>query len=72
MSGILTISRSDKGREGRDEPRYWDEGDPRALYPAVADAPHIYQYRNLQENLRKLGWKQARKRVLTHGGPSNE
>lgn len=66
MSGILTISRSDKGREGR------DEGDSRALYPAVADAPHIYQYRNLQENLRKLGWKQARKRVLTHGGPSNE
>lgn len=72
MSGILTRSRSDNKRDGRDEPRYWDEGDPKALYHAVIEACRIYQYRNLRENLRKLGWKQARKRVLAHGALSDE
>lgn len=56
----------------REEPRYWDEDDPKALYTAVAEACHIYQYRNLQENMRKFGWKQARKRVLAYGALSNE
>lgn len=72
MSGILAKSRSDRGREGRDEPRYWDEGDSEVLHHAVIEACRIYQYRNFEENLRKFGWKQARKRALAHGALSNE
>ncbi len=70
--GVLTRRRSGGGREAADEPRYWDEEDPRAFYYAVTDACWIYQYRNLQESLKKLSWKQARKRVLAHGALSNE
>lgn len=51
---------------------YWDEGDRRARYNAVSDACWIYQYRDLEQNLRHLGWRQARRRVLAQGALSRE
>ncbi len=72
MSRILVRPRREKTWRKGEEPRYWEEDDPRALYYAVIEACWIYQYRNLQENLRNLSWKQARKRVLAHGALSNE
>ena len=51
---------------------FWDEGDRRARYNAVSDACWIYQYRRLEESLRRLGWRQARRRVLAHGALSRE
>lgn len=65
-------SRRLETEERSGETNYWDEDDPRALYYAVIDACWIYQYRNLQQNLRNLSWKQARKRTLSHGALSNE
>lgn len=71
MSRILVRPGREKARWKQEEPRHWDEDDPRALYDAVNDACWIYRYRNLRENLRKPSWKQARKRVLAHGALSN-
>jgi hypothetical protein len=42
------------------------------MYRAVSDACYVYQYRDLEHNLWKLGWRQARKRVLLHGALSGE
>jgi hypothetical protein len=50
-----------------DERRYWDEGDRLARYNAISDACWIYQYRDLEQNLRHFGWRQARKKVLAQG-----
>lgn len=50
----------------------WDEGDRRARYHAVSDACWIYQYRDLEQNLRRFGWRQARRRVLAQGTLSRE
>lgn len=72
MGRTLVRRERETTRRKQEEPRYWDEDDPRALYYAVIEACWIYQYRNLQENLRNLSWKQARKRVLAHGALSNE
>ncbi len=51
---------------------YWDEGDRRARYDAVSDACWTYQYRDLEQNLKRYGWRQARRRVLAHGALSRE
>jgi hypothetical protein len=52
--------------------QYWDEGDRRARYNAVSDACWIYQDRALEQNLRRFGWRQARRRVLEQGALSRE
>ena len=52
--------------------RCWDEEDRRARYNAVSDAIWIYQRRELEENLRRFGWRQARRRVPAHGPLSRE
>mgnify|MGYP007022292806 CR=1 FL=1 len=51
---------------------YWDERDRRARYDAVSDACWIYQYRDLEQNLRHFGWRHARRRVLAQGALSRE
>ncbi len=45
---------------------------PHEMYQAVSDACYVYQYRDLEHNLRRFGWRQARKRVLQHGALSGE
>jgi hypothetical protein len=42
------------------------------MYRAVSDACYVYQHRNLEHNLWKFGWRQARKRVLRHGALSGQ
>ncbi len=69
--GNITIGKKTGGPESR-EARYWDEEDPRARYNALSDACWIYRYRDLEQNLRRSGWRQARKRVLAHGALSGE
>jgi hypothetical protein len=66
------IERSGRGRH-RSVPRpVWDSSDPRALSKAVSDACYIYRYRDLEHNLRRFGWRQARKRILRRGALSGE
>ena len=57
---------------GETPARYWDEEDRRARYNAVSDAIWIYQDRELEQNLRRFDWRQARRRVLSHGPLSRE
>lgn len=45
---------------------------PYEMYRAVSDACYVYQYRDLEHNLRRFGWRQARKHVLQHGALSSE
>ena len=61
-----------KSRAGSHENSYWNENDPRARYNAVSDACWIYQYRDLEQNLRRLSWRQARRKVLAQGALSGE
>ncbi len=60
------------GAGGRGNARYWDEDDYRAGYQALTDACWVYQYRNLEQNLRRFGWRQARRRSLKNGALSRE
>lgn len=48
------------------------DDDPRAIYYAIEDACWIYQYRDVEQNLRRLGWREARRRILGHGSLSKE
>lgn len=48
------------------------DSDPRANYYAIEDACWIYQYRDLEQNLKRLGWREARRRVLRQGSLSKE
>ena len=59
--------RSPQGPEEVDSEKFWDEREPRTKYMAVSDACWLYQDRELEQNLRKLDWRKARKRVLAHG-----
>ena len=77
----LTLKNIGRGARGDDQSEggfgeapvvFWDEDDRRARYNAVSDACWIYQYRRLEESLRRLGWWQARRRVLAHGSLSRE
>ncbi len=42
------------------------------MHRAVSDACRVYRYRDLEHNLRRFGWRQARKRVLRHGALSGQ
>ena len=55
-----------------DPERFWDERGPQAKYMAVSDACWLYQNRELEQNLRKLDWRKARKQVLGHGQVKRE
>jgi hypothetical protein len=68
--GIGASSRT--GGLGETPVRYWDEDDRRARYNAVSDALWIYQDREVEQNLRRFGWRQARRRVLAKGALSRE
>lgn len=48
------------------------DSDPRANYYAIEDACWIYQYRDLEQNLKRLSWREARRRVLEQGALSKE
>lgn len=50
----------------------WCESDRRARYNAVSDACWIYRYRDLEHNLRRFSWRQARRKVLAHGALGQE
>jgi hypothetical protein len=52
--------------------KFWDERGSRAKYMAVSDACWLYQDLELEQNLRKLDWRKARKRVLGHGRVKRE
>ena len=52
--------------------KFWDERGPRAKYMAVSDACWVYQDLELEQNLRKLDWRKARKRVLGQGQVKRE
>jgi hypothetical protein len=52
--------------------KFWDERGRRAKYMAVSDACWLYQDLELEQNLRKLDWRKARKRVLGHGQVKRE
>lgn len=72
LRNIGTGARSRTGGFEEAPARCWDEGDRQALYNAVSDACWIYQYRDLEQNLRHFGWRQARRRVLAQGALSRE
>jgi hypothetical protein len=72
LSNIGVGTRSRTGGLGEPPTMYWDEENRRARYNAVSDACWIYQRRDLEQNLRRFGWRQARRRVLAHGRLSRE
>jgi hypothetical protein len=70
---IQPIERSSRrGGHGSVPRPVWDSSDPRALSKAISDACYIYRYRDLEHNLRRFGWRQARKRILQRGTLSGE
>jgi hypothetical protein len=68
--GVGTSSRTEG--LGETPVRCWDEEDRRARYNAVSDACWIYQDRDLERNLRRFGWRQARRRVLAQRALNRE
>jgi hypothetical protein len=68
----LTIGKSRPQESELNQERYWDERDPLAKYNAVSDACWLYQDRELEQNLRRLDWHKARKRVLGRGAVGRE
>jgi hypothetical protein len=70
----LTIGNFEIGKSQALSPdkRYWNEDDRRARYNAISDAVWIYQYRELEQNLRRFSPRQARRRVLAQGALSRE
>jgi hypothetical protein len=68
----ITIGNFDRSKTGTPEKSYWNEDDRRARYNAISDAVWVYQYRDLEHNLRRFGWRQARKRVLAQGALGRE
>jgi len=63
---VTSGQRNPRGSEVEPE-KFWDGRGPQAKYMAVSDACWLYQDRELEQNLRKLVWRQARKRVLGRG-----
>lgn len=45
-----------------------DATDPRARYRAVEDACWLYQDQDLERNLRRFGWRRARREILRDVG----
>ena len=68
----LTIEHRSLRGTSVDSERFWDERGPRTNYMAVSDACWLYQDRELEQSLRKLDWRTARKRVLGHGQVKRE
>jgi hypothetical protein len=68
----LTRGKSKPEESELDQEKFWDEGDSRAKYNAVSDACWLYQDRELEQNLRRLDWRKARRRVLGHGAVRHE
>jgi hypothetical protein len=65
--GIPIGKRNSRRPEEVDSGKFWDERGPRTKYMAVSDACWLYQDRELEQNLRRFGWRKARKEVLGHG-----
>jgi hypothetical protein len=72
LRNIEVGTRSGTGGLGETSVRCWDEEDRRARYNAVSDACWIYQHRDVERNLRRFDWRQARRRVLAQGALSRE
>jgi hypothetical protein len=68
----LTMGKSRPQESELNQEKFWDERDRRAKYNAVSDACWLYQDRELEQNLRKLNWRKARKRVLGRGAVGRE
>ena len=68
----LMTRKSKTGEAEEPVARYWDEDDYRSRYNALTDACWIYQYRDLEQNLRYFDWRQARRRILKQGALSRE
>jgi hypothetical protein len=68
----LTMGNSRSQESELNQETYWNERDPHAKYNAVSDACWLYQDRGLEQNLRKLDWRKARKRVLGRGAVEQE
>jgi hypothetical protein len=68
----LTMGKSKPQESELNQEKFWDERDPRAKYNAVSDACWLYQDRELEQNLRRLDWRKARKRVLGRGAVGRE
>lgn len=51
---------------------YWSEDDARTRYEALTDAYRVYAYRDLEENLRRFGWRRARRETLKRGALSRQ
>ena len=68
----LTMEKSRPQESELDQEKYWNERDPHAKYNAVSDACWLYQDRELEQNLRRLDWRKARKRVLGRGAVGRE
>jgi hypothetical protein len=69
----VTIGKSNwRGPEEIDSGRFWDQSGPRTKYMAVSDACWLYQDRELEQTLRRFGWRKARKEVLGHGQVKRE
>ena len=49
-----------------------DQTGPRTDYYAVEDACWIYQDLDLAQNLRRYGWREARRRIMSQSPPSKE
>jgi hypothetical protein len=62
-----TIGTKDLRGTELDQGSFWDESGPRAKYMVVSDACWLYQDLELEQNLRNLDWRKARKRVLGNG-----
>ena len=60
----LTIGESHPRETEFSREKFWDESGPRTQYMAVSDACWLYQDRDLEQNLRKRDWREARKHVL--------
>lgn len=67
-----TIEKIERGVAAGRHPAVPKEYGPQERYRAVSDACSVYRYRDLEHNLWKFGWRQARKRVLRHGALSGE
>jgi hypothetical protein len=62
--GITIGKRISRRPEEVDSGKYWDERGPRTKYMAVSDACWLYQDLELEQNLRRFGWRKARKEAL--------
>ena len=66
----LTVRKGQLQGSEVSQEKFWDESGPRANYMAVSDACRLYRDRDLEQNLRRLDWRKARRRVLGRGAVS--